>query len=123
MRIGEHEVVVISKDKVKVGCVTAHRSEVQEVLKLMEEWKQLKVGDYVRVLEKVTLQRTTGRIGKVVFTEVGFLDERPYFAVEFAEYDRNLPGCTSNRRGAATFDVLPEYHGAWFEAHELEVVE
>lgn len=36
MKIGSNEVVVLSKDKVKVGCQEVSRDEVNQVLKMMD---------------------------------------------------------------------------------------
>lgn len=37
MKIGEHEVKVVSRDEVRVGCQTVKRGEVEQVLKAMDE--------------------------------------------------------------------------------------
>ena len=121
MKIGEHEVVVISRELVKVGCQTVDRVQVQAVLKLMDEWRPapaFSVGDFVRVSIKQGSSCLTGysrlsvlygKCGKIVARS-----EQGAFGVEFPEADNdlhNLGGATSPR------------HGFWFDPSYLEKVE
>jgi hypothetical protein len=97
MKIGENEVVVISNNAVKVGCQSMYRTDIEAVLKLMDEWKPapaFQVGDFVRVAGKRkngsddadTFLR--GRCGKVLEVDTRNI------TVEFAEYHRSMWGAS-----------------------------
>ena len=43
MKIGDYKVTDISKDSVNVGCTKVTRQQIEEILKLMDEAKELKI--------------------------------------------------------------------------------
>ena len=110
MKIGEHEVVVINTDTVKVGCQTVYREQIEAVSKLMKEWKpapEFAVGDFVQVAKHGWTM--AGKFGKIL----AFNDESS-IGVEFpcpTDYACSIDGKTKIG------------HGIWFTAKELEKVE
>ena len=123
MKIGEHEVVIVDKDTVKVGCQTVTRSELAKVLILMDEWKpapQFQVGDFVRVRLKQTCSNTDNYIPRKVdnfigsYGRVAAFDRGGRVGTEFAFFflqGHDLDGAT--RHG----------HGYWLLPEMLEKVE
>lgn len=115
MKIGQYDVVVVSKDEVKVGCATVSRSVVKEVLRLMDEWKptpKFEVGDFVKVDMASGLglgkYRLHGEHGKVVTVGTEII------GVEFPKYYE----CGGDLGG-----LTKDHHGFWFEPHQLRRVD
>jgi len=109
MKIGEYEVVVLSNEKIRIGCQEVSRAETVAVLRLMDNWTptpKFKVGDFVKVI----LSTHKGLLGKIVV-----ISDTRNIGVEFAERRRpwfsNLGGYTKDG------------HGYWFSPEMLELVD
>ncbi len=112
MKIAGHDVKIMNKDSVKVGCKLVSRAEIRELLEAMDGYTPLAVGEFVVVIECKDVKSLEGKIGKIVRHSV--TDDPNCWGVEFMTNSNcchSLNGCTKNG------------HGFWFAEHELELTD
>lgn len=126
MRIGEHEVTVLSRNKVKVGCQEVSREQITNIQILMAAWEppksKFELGDFVRVLavdiENYSSEKRVGLSGKVV--AIGWKCGKPDdIGVEFACTVYNGHDLQEHIQGQRT----KHGHGRWFRPEQLEKID
>jgi hypothetical protein len=94
MKIGQHEVKVLSKSVVKVGCQEVTRNQLNELLILLDNYVEpptFKSGEFVKVVSENKHKDSHKFVGK--YGKIGLYDDKSCsYEVEFAEPCANIVG-------------------------------
>ncbi len=111
MKIGTHEVNVVSDNLVKIkdGCFSNWtRDEINKLISLMDDWKLFEIGDYVKIVKQPDLAEFEQNLYFHAFKVIKNSGLNGSLAIETNHFHSSLPGCYLDGKL-----FIPRGHGIW----------